>query len=93
MTSDILICLGALTGGMAGGLTGWVVSRHRSVEDDARSVAADVVASDEPDGIDEIAQQWAAQHGLPDASDLVARKLRLASQLQTRRQQGEKWRT
>jgi hypothetical protein len=93
MTDAIVICVGALVGGIAGGISGWVVTRRRADFGYQHPEAVDVIKLDGSDEIDGIAQRWATDQGIPDASDLVSRKLRLASHLQSRRQRGARWHT
>jgi hypothetical protein len=81
-----MVGLGATAGAAAGGVAGWIVSRRRAQADD-ESVMPDLeIRPDKEDEIDEMAQRWATSQGIPEASDLVSRKLRLASRLGSRRQ-------
>jgi hypothetical protein len=77
--------LGAVAGLVIGCGLGWVVSARRPRQTDKAlpAVEIDPVTNHR---IDQAAEQWAAARGMPDASDLVARKLRLGFALQRRRQ-------
>ena len=76
-----LIC-GAVTGMMTGGVAGWLVSRRRHLSDHTFQRPLDPHLDFQ---IDHAAHQWATAQGVPEAEDLVARKIRLGIALQDRR--------
>jgi|NGEPerStandDraft_6_1074524.scaffolds.fasta_scaffold433769_2 hypothetical protein len=85
MTNTIMIVIsGAVAGMFSGGVAGWLVSRRRP--DDVEILEQPTAPLDraEEDRIDEAARQWASSQGMPEAADLISRKLRFARHLQTR---------
>lgn len=85
MLSDLtVIAIGAVSGLMAGGVGGWLVSkrRHGPVEP---SPPIETLDTSTNEWIEAAADKWSVANGMPEAAPLVARKLRLGLNLQDRR--------
>lgn len=81
--ADIMVPIGAVTGGVTGAFAGWLVSRRRDPSEAARlSDPTDPVMDAE---IDRAAHQWAAAQGMPEAGLFVARRIRFGLELGRRR--------
>ena len=87
MVHEITIAaVGAATGMVGGGIAGWLVSsrRHESTESIEAPARFDPTTDAQ---IEAAARAWATAHGMPEASGLVARKVRLGLTLQRRRRE------
>lgn len=84
---DIVAIVGAtVCGALAGGLVARRVAHRVWL---LLQPPPDVSIYDHP-GVDEVARQWATDHGHPEAQGLVANKLRLGLALQHRRHFGKR---
>lgn len=84
MTSLYIIGASAVAGAVGGGLSGWLVRMRHPGTRGALEMHEPIDDDDKPE-IDQMAARWASSNGVPEASDLVARKLRLTMRLADRR--------
>jgi hypothetical protein len=93
LSSGLTLLLGALGGGVVGGFASWWISRRRVPFAEPHELSLDALQEQR---IAQAAQQWAAAYDQPAAAPLVADKLRLAYNLNQRRQRrrnrGRWWR-
>jgi hypothetical protein len=86
-SQSVTVALGAVSGMAGGTLGGWLVRSHRP--DVARLTPPNETFEGEPeetdDWIDVAASRWSGSNGISEASRIVARRVRLAMALQSRR--------
>jgi len=84
MTPMLIIGFSSVAGAVGGGISGWLV-RKRFPEARRTHPSQETIDIDDEPEIEQMAARWASSNGVPEASDLVARKLRLTMRLADRR--------
>jgi hypothetical protein len=85
MASELAVtATGAVVGMVVGGVGGWFISQHRRWKGDPPRPELSI-PTEVDDQIYEAARGWAMAQGMPEATNLIARKLRLGLRLQARR--------
>lgn len=83
----VTMMLGAASGLVGGTLAGWFVRSH-DVDVAPSSLPDQVVGVESDDAnawIDEEAKKWADDNGMPEASRIIARRIRFGLALQNRK--------